>query len=201
MGKGYEHIYATLLPKLAGRADFAENAIRLGAEASGEGVLIHFLGRDYMITRNGAEPLDGQPVDVNNRSVLIYYILSSGSGEPSHDFAQLNRLTGLIDGQNCLTKDFMSVPLVRKFGRDSEGLGKVVASLGGTKLPAEASGKHVWQLRPLPKILAQIVLYEEDDEFPADIQIMFDQTAPRFLDFECLAFMSGCMIHALLGDR
>jgi hypothetical protein len=201
MGKGYEHIYATLLPKLASCADLTENALRLGAQVAGGGVRIRFLGRDYIITRDGVEPTDGQPVDVNNRSVLIYYILSDGAGEPSYDFAHLNRLTGLIDGQNNLTKDFMSVPLVRKFGHDSEGLDAVVTRLGGTRLPEASSGKHTWQLRPLPKILAQIVLYEEDEEFPADIQIMFDQTAPRFLDFECLAFMSGCMIHAMLGER
>jgi hypothetical protein len=27
---------------------------------------------------------------------------------------------------------------------------------------------------------------------------MFDKTAPRFLDFECLAFMTGLMIRAIV---
>jgi hypothetical protein len=71
-------------------------------------------------------------------------------------------------------------------------------SLGGVEIPALSSGKHVWQLRPLPKILSQIVFYDADDEFPADIQIMFDKSAPRFLDFECLAFMTGAMIEAII---
>jgi hypothetical protein len=70
--------------------------------------------------------------------------------------------------------------------------------LGDIEQQTSGSGKHVWRLFALPKILAEIIFYETDDEFPADIQIMFDKTAPRFLDFECLAFMTGAMINALI---
>ena len=51
-------------------------------------------------------------------------------------------------------------------------------------------------------IQAAVPLYEEDyeadDEFPVEIQIMLDKTALDFLEFECLAFIVGCFVRALI---
>ena len=203
MERGYVRIYRTLLPRLA-ECDIAQNGLRLGGQPAGGGVKIPFLGRDYIITKAGVAPEDGKPADVNSLSVLIYYVTSSGAGDFSYDFAPLNRLTGMIDGQNDLSDGMscispgMNGPLIREFKDDYSRFERAVRGLGGAEIPPSDAGKHVWQLLPLPKILAQLVFYEADEEFPVDIQIMFDKTAPRFLDFECLAFMSSAMIHEII---
>jgi hypothetical protein len=168
-------------------------------EPDGEDARVFFLGREYLITKGGVRPADECPADANSLSVLIYYVVSEGAAEPAGDFVQLNRLTGMISGRNELTRDFIGAPLIRKFGEDPGKLGEAIESIGGTKLPEDSPGKHAWQLRPLPKILAQIVFYEADDEFPADVQIFYDRTAPSYLEFECLAFMTGCMVKAIAG--
>ncbi|MDR1915157.1 MAG: DUF3786 domain-containing protein [Synergistaceae bacterium] len=197
MGKGHEQIYSMILPKLA-ECDIVQNGLRLGATPVENGVRITFLGRDYVITSDGVNPEDGLPADVNHRSLLVYYITSNGTGDFTYDFALLGRLTGMIDGQNNLANGIMNDPLIREFGDNYDKFVTAITSLGGTEVPASGSGKHVWQLLVLPKILSQIVFYEADDEFPADIQIMFDRTAPRFLDFECLAVMTGAVINELI---
>jgi hypothetical protein len=143
-------------------------------------------------------PLDDLPYDVNDLSVLIYYITSEGAGELSYDFAPLNRLTGMIDGQNNLTSGIFNSPLIREFASDVEKFAEAVTALGGTEERSGPHGGRAWQILILPKILFRIVYYEPDAEFPADIQIMLDKTAPRFLDFECLAFLSGSMVNALI---
>lgn len=194
---GYGENYRKLLPKLK-KPDLIENACRLGASPHGENAIIPFLCRDYIITHNGVEPADGLPASANNRSILIFYATSEGAGELTGEFALLNRLTGMIDGQNSLAKDMMTTPLVREFGDNYNAFAAAVTRLGGTELPAQGSGKHVWQLQVLPKIMVQIVFYEADDEFPAEIQIMFDKATPRFLEFECMAFLTGSMVQALI---
>jgi hypothetical protein len=50
---------------------------------------VPFPCRDYLITDEGAFSADGRSVDVNDLSVLLYYILSDGSGELSGDFMRL----------------------------------------------------------------------------------------------------------------
>ncbi|MDR3239250.1 MAG: DUF3786 domain-containing protein [Clostridiales bacterium] len=203
---GYAQIYATLLPHLA-NCDIAESAARLGLEFYDGAARVNFLGREYRITHDGAFPADGpadrpadpadEPDSINNRSILLYYILSQGAGQPDYIFFQLARLTGMIAGygQKPHSNGLTTERLVREVSGKVDLLSGALTQLGGveqTPLP----GSRSWLLHPLPKIPVKIVYYEADDEFPADIDILFDSTAPRFMAFECLAVMGGCLVSA-----
>lgn len=195
MKGGYDSIYFGLLPKLSG-CDFQEAADRLGLEYVDGGIQVSFLKRDYRISIDGVEPLDGQPVNVNNRSVLAYYLLSKGQGDPEDSyvlFESIPRMVGGLYTQNRL----MNAPLERYFGNDYVKFSEAAAKLGGIEEVSQV-GKHVWKFHVLPKIPLKIAFYEADDEFPVIIQIMLDRTAPKFLEFECLAFMVGCFVRALI---
>jgi hypothetical protein len=51
---------------------------------------------------------------------------------------------------------------------------------------------YVWKYTVLPKIPIKIVYYEGDDEYPTNLQILFDKTAIKIYKFEPLAFLYGC---------
>jgi len=197
MTTGYEQIYLDLLPRLA-QCDLAESAQRLGLALlpSGE-VAAQFCGRRFLISAAGVNPEDGRPVDVNYRSVLSHYILSKGRGEPEHSFLPLGRVTGIIAGQKTFDKGLMEKPLLKEFGADYAKFRAAALQLGGV-LEEACDGGHRWTLQALPKIPVRLVFYEADEEFPADIQIWLDRTAPRFMEFECLAFLTGCFVKALI---
>ncbi len=192
---GYDSIYLGLIPRLA-ECDLEESAGRLGLDCDGDRVQVHFLGRDYVITRDGVEPVDGEPVNVNLRSVLLYYLLSKGSGDPDHAYVLFENLPRLVGSLGNPVR-LMSTPLERKFGGDYAAFGKAATRLGGTEEDSQ-TGSHAWRFEVLPKILARLVFQVADDEFHATIQIMLDQAALRFLDFECLAVMMGCLVGALI---
>ena len=196
---GYEQIYLDLVPRLA-RCDLAESAARLGLDVLPNGdVRANFCGRQYVISATGVDPADGQAVDVNCRSVLAYYILSPGRGEPGQSFLPLTRLTGMIAGQKSFDKGLMVRPLLREFGDDYGKFCSVANQLGGVLDPvATAGGEHCWTFPVLPRIPVRLIFYEADEEFPADIQILFERTATRFLEFECLAFLTGCFTKSLI---
>ena len=83
MSSGYEQIYETLISKLS-KCDFLEVAERFCLSLQPDGVLsVNFLGREYEISLHGVNPKDSKSVNVNNRSVLAYYTLSRGVGEPA----------------------------------------------------------------------------------------------------------------------
>jgi hypothetical protein len=195
MTSGYDSIYAGLVARLP-ECDFQESAGRLGLEYVEGGVQVSFLKREYRITRVGVEPLDGQPVNVNNRSVLLYYLLSKGQGEPGDAYILFESLPRMVSGLS-LQKRLMSSPLERYFGNDFVKFGKAAGKLGGM-VEESRPGKHVWKFNVLPKIPLKTVFYEADDEFPVSIQIMLELTVLQFLDFECTAFMVGCFVHALI---
>jgi hypothetical protein len=195
MTSGYDSIYLGLIPRLA-VCDFRESAERLGLDYANGAVFVHFLQRDYQITPEGVEPLDGKPVHVNNRSVLLYYFLSKGQGDPGDEFVLFESLPRMVSGLNTQTR-LLNSPLEQYFGNDYLKFGAAAAKLGGHAEESQA-GKHIWKFRVLPKIPLEVVYYEADDEFPVDIQIKLDKTALGFLEFECLAFMVGCFVHALI---
>jgi hypothetical protein len=193
--RGYDSIYLGLLPRLA-ECDFEESAGRLGLDYDSGRVRAHFLGRDYVITHAGVEPLDSQPANVNLRSVLLYYLLSKGSGNPEHAYVLFENFPRLVGGLGSPI-GLMSTPLERKFGADYTAFGKAATQLGGAEEDSQP-GSHAWRFELLPKIAARLVFQEADEDFPAQIQIMLDQAALRFLDFECLAVMMGCLVSALV---
>ncbi len=192
---GYDSIYIGLIARLA-ECDFQEAADRLGLEYVDGKIDVNFLKREYRITADGVEPLDDQPVDINIRSVLLYYLLSKGRGEPDDSYILFESIPGMISGLNAQSR-LMNSPLEQSFGNDYAKFSVAAAKLGGRE-EAFRSGKHLWKFDVLPKIPLKIAYYEADDEFPTEIQIMLDNTALRFLEFECLAFMVGCFVSALI---
>jgi len=199
LSSGYEQIYLDLLPELL-KCDLAESAGRLGLQVLADGaVWADYLGREYRITSTGVKPVDGQPVDINNCSVLVHYILSKGCGEMERSYLPLTRINRMkIDGQKTLGHGLMIDPLVQEFGSDYEKFQAAALKLNGVLEAASQDGGHIWDFQVLPKIPLRVVYYEADDEFPVNIQILFDRSAPRFMGFECLAFLNGGFTHALV---
>jgi len=192
---GYDSIYLGLVAKLP-ECDLREAAHRLGLEYVEGGVHVPFLKREYRLTLDGVQPLDGQPVDVNTRSVLLYYLLSEGQGEPGDSYVPFEALPRMSGGLNLQSR-LMSAPLERYFASSYSKFSERATILGGIEQEAQL-GKHVWRFHILPKIPLKLAFYEADDEFPVSIQIMLDKTALQFLEFECLAFMVGCLVRALI---
>ena len=194
MPTGYESIYLGLLPRLA-ECDFEECAARLAMPRPLDGAItLRFLGRDYRISREGIAPLDNKPGNVNNLSVIAYYALSQGAGDVGSEFAPMFTATG---SHQVKVDNLMADPLVREFGADVGSFERAATRVGGIR-ESSADGKYVWLFRALPKVPIRIVLYEEDEEFPAEAQILFERTAKRFMEFECLAFLAGCLASALV---
>jgi len=100
MSSGYEQIYESLIPKLSD-CDFLEVAERLDLSPRSDGAFsVNFLGREYEISSRGVNPMDGMPVNVNNRSVLAYYTLSKGVGEPAFSYVPIYYLAGTVFSSN-----------------------------------------------------------------------------------------------------
>ena len=192
---GYDSVYLGLITKLSG-CEFQEAAGRLGLEYVDGGIQVCFLRREYRITLDGVKPLDGHPVNVNTRSVLLYYLLSKGQGDPEGSYVLFEAIPRMISGLSAQSR-LMNAPLERHFGNDYAKFSDAALRLGGSE-EESGVGKHLWRFNALPKIPLKIVFYEADDELPASIQIMLDRTALRFLEFESLAFMVGLFARALI---
>jgi len=195
MQSGYDQIYLGVVARLA-QCDLTEHARRLGFDLASGSPAIGFLGRDFSVTARGVEPLDGLPAHVNNRSVLGLYMLSEGSGIPGSSFVSLLDLAGTAVRGAWDARWSMARGAAQEIGSDYRRLEQAAEMLGGTYEPTGAS-TYTWFFQLLPKIPAQLVFHEGDDEFPPDMRLLFDVTAVRFLEFECLNVLSWCFFRAL----
>lgn len=195
MHGGYDSIYRGLVARLP-ECDFREAAGRLGLDHSDGSVRLTFLGRPYRITRDGVQCDDGRPTNVNTLSVLLYYLFSTGRGDPEGSYVlveALPRMVGMLGAQSRLMTD----PLERHFADGYGAFSAAATRLGGVE-EASRAGSHLWKFSVLPKIPVKLAFEEADDDFPVGVQIMLDRTAIEFLEFECLAFMIGCLVRALI---
>ena len=194
----YHKIYENLLPQLK-MCPITDQAPALGLTVQGAGALAHFLGHDFLITPDGVLQLSGPACDINSKSLLIYYILSKGTGELSGQFLPLSALTGMP--RQSGTGELFNKPLLSKFAGSHTLFSKAAERLNCSYHGLSPAGAHLWFLAALPKIHLKILYFEADEEFPCDIQFLFDTHCLKFLDFECLAFLNGAVSHAFLQDN
>jgi hypothetical protein len=193
---GYDSIYRGLVARLPG-CDLREAADRLGLDYVEGSVRVGFLGKSYRITPDGVHCDDGRPTTVNTLSVLLYYLLSEGRGDPEGSYVLVEaipRMVGMLGAQSRS----LSAPLERQFADSYGAFSAAATKLGGIEEEPRV-GTHLWKFTVLPKIPVKLAFEEADDDFPVSVQIMLDRTAIQFLEFECLAFMVGCLVRALIG--
>lgn len=83
---------------------------------------------------------------------------------------------GSIRGGHLFSSGTHVLPLdrvARKFGRDREGFLERGGALGGEPAPL---GDAAVRLLPLPRVPAHVVLWLEDDEFPARADLLLDSS-------------------------
>lgn len=219
MDKGYEKTYRLVVPRLKG-CNLQEAAQRLGYPLPVNGVLeIDFLKRKYQVSQNGVEFIDKGVEDFNKecteksaesfedkqpdryveRSLLVYYLTSTGQGAPKPDYLfaqQFIQGKGMWGNGNGLS--WQLNPLEKAYEGKLREFQKAMEWLGALPEPDRKEGQHSWTYPIFPKISAWICYYEADDEFPCIIQLKFDSGASRYLDFEPLAFLQGSLAKRIL---
>jgi hypothetical protein len=87
------------------------------------------------------------------------------------------------------------------FADDYEGFRQAAMALKGEELPPTEDGWREWLFRVLPKVSAKLGYLPADEEFPAEVRTYFDDLAPNYLEFECLAFLCGSISQALVEAK
>jgi hypothetical protein len=192
--EAYEKVYEELVPRLAS-ADLSAAARDLGLETSGPRVLVPCLGRRLEVGPEGVTQ-EGGPAPLNHRIVAAYYLLHGGRGENAGRFVPYRELPGGQDFARSLS-GLVEDRLARSFGGRLEALAAASRALGGVPAPELASGDAAFRFPALPGVPLVVGFYDADEEFPAEAKLLYDLTAPNFLDLECLAVLGLLLVQEL----
>ena len=184
---------ATQLENLA-KLDIPAQAKALGLEVDDQGRAVAvFLGRRHLISNTEVVAAEGaRRPTVDEQSVLAHYLASRGAGELSGEYVPIGRLTGIAVSGGGPSQN-LAKPLGDLFGDRYDLFAQAAPKVGGKALGVSSSGAQAWEFG-LPKLPVRVEFYEADDEFGAEIKVLFDSTANRFVSYECLELLTMCLV-------
>lgn len=87
--------------------------------------------------------------------------------------------------------------VAKRFGADVEAFRRVCRKLGGTPLEM---GDAAFAFRIHPRVPAAVILWKEDEEFPADVRLLFDRTIGEHLPLDVIFGLSEEICERLAAE-
>jgi len=183
-------------------ADPARCAALAGGSLTPDGVSVPFFGRPHLITHpDGAvrainpAHAEAPPRDahVSIQIVLLHYLLTADGTPPADRWLAFRELPdGLFYAQAFA--GHAEGLLAEKLGADLPRFRRAAEALGGQPLDlADAA----YRFPAFPRLAVAALLWEGDEDFPAQARILFDANAGHYLPTEDLAGMGDWLAHRL----
>ncbi len=192
----FEEIYADYLDQLR-RAWPGLDLEGLGVCRAEDAVLATLYGQVYQVSPRGiAGPGGGKPSHARCVVLAKYLLTHTREARPS--------------GQWTSYRDFRdSAPYAASFAQYAQGriarnfagrraeLAAACHGLGGAAPQSDLSYDLCLQFDALPRVPLLLLFNDQDESFPANCSLLFDQSAPAYLDMECLAMLGLILAEAL----
>jgi hypothetical protein len=178
------------------REDIHSIAFRSGFEQEGPNILrIRFLNRVYRIAypaftfQDEADAAAQVPLQ---EQVLILHYLKGCRPLLKNQWVAYRELPGAGFYYGAFVKRAVE-PLKKTFGQDLAAFRTAGERLGAA--PVE-NGLHVV---PLPYAPLQIIVWEGDEEFPSEANVLFDASAGDYLSPEDAAWLASLTVYRLMA--
>jgi len=158
----------------------------LGGRMHDSALIMPCLGREFEIAPDGEISTRGH-ITAWTKILLLHYISTHGKADLSGTWVSYSELrSGMVKASSFLRE--CEDPLKELFDAAIVKISAALEKLGAER-SAEFPTPHAWKLFLLPKMPVIILYWPAEDEFPAKVKILFDQTADRFLDVESIMFL------------
>ncbi len=211
----YWRVYEEALTRLLSR-DLAERCAAAGYQFDEAGTEMVFFDRQYRLCRHGsslaivnaapgtaeegiatenAASLSAELQEEHLRDrILILHYLDRASGSPiSGSMVGFDQLSGARFYGSAF-RGRVELPLVRAFAPHPQMLLEAAQALGGS---AAAYGDCSVLLRPFPRVPLAFILWQGDDEVPANGTMLFDASAEDYLSAEDLTVLGETVVRKL----
>ena len=127
-----------------------------------------------------------------NETMSIYHLLHYTKDQPrtAGIWVPNTALEG-AGAHNRNLPDPLLTPFASRFSGKSDLLEKACIQLGGNRLD---KGDLAFRFTSFPHIPLQLIFWDADEDFPAQVQVLFDKYVTDYLHFET----TGCVISDLL---
>jgi len=179
---------------------FETIAERSGFEPSdGQSLHIPFLDRTYLVSCPLFEFKDQtegeKEIPIQEQVLILHYLMAVEVPDLSGRWVSYREIPGASFYFGAFVKRAVD-PLKKVFGQNISGFSRVSEKLGARIIE---NGDAGFEFRVLPAVPLQLILWEGDDEFPAEANILFDETIGRILSPEDVAWLAGMVVYRLMA--
>ncbi|MDA8234840.1 MAG: DUF3786 domain-containing protein [Clostridia bacterium] len=159
-------------------------------------LLISYFNQEVKVDLVTGE-IDGKETLLSDTDKIIIwsYLINAKGLEPVGKWVGFAEMPGAQNHQQMFKRN-TTEPLAQTFGADAEGFARAAAALGGQKVKLGDSG-YVFQV--FPKVLVAVSIYLDDEEFPANANLIFDVAIIEQLDAPNIYTLSTEIARKLCG--
>lgn len=192
----YELVYAKLLRELAD-VDLSKVSADLGGVCQENQLETNFLGQSYRISNQGIWKVNEKGPNVRIRIVLCHYLLQAGQGKLAGEWVSYRDFK---DSAFFISNFQANVEerIAQYFAGRASDLEKAAQKLDGEPFEGFQTGDICYYFQALPKVPVLLVFYDKDADFAASCKVLFDKSAPTWLDMECLAVLGWILADSLV---
>lgn len=173
---------------------------RTGFESIADDQLrIPFLNRRYRIVfpeLQFEDEADSQKeVPIQEQILILHYMLAPASPVLAGNWVSYREIPGASFYYSAFVKRAVD-PLKKVFGNDVKRLLPAAGILGGQAIDSGDVGYEFWLL---PRVPVRLILWVGDEEFPAEANLVFDETIKDILSAEDIAWLAGMLVYRLIA--
>lgn len=197
----YKQARALAVEKLSGEL-FDDIADRTGFDTAGDNrprFRIPFLNRTYRVNypdfifTDEADPELEVPIQ---EQIIILHYMAGGSAAPlPREWVAYREIPGASFYFSAFVKRAID-PLKKVFGRNVSDLQAAAKLLEGKTIDAGDAGL---EFQIFPRVPLQLILWEGDDEFEPEANILFDASIGDLLPPEDVAWLAGMVVYRLMA--
>jgi len=182
------------------KESFDNIAKRSGFETLRDNVLkVPFLDRVYQVNfpdfefKNVSEKETAVPIQ--EQVLILHYLMAESTKKLTGNWIAYREITEASFYFSAFVKRAID-PLKKVFGRNIPGLSKAANNINGKAIDIGDVG---FEFKFFPKVPLQLILWEGDDEFSPEANILFDETIGEILSPEDVAWLSGMLVYRLIA--
>jgi hypothetical protein len=184
---------AASLQAIAARSGFALNADNV--------LKVPFLDKTYWIcgpefefsekpADTGALPSE---IPLQEQVLILHYMMAETVVRPGDRWVAYREIPGASFYFGPFTKRAID-PLKKVFGNNLSGFREASAKLAGKPI---SDGDAGFEFHIFPKVPVRLILWEGDEEFAAEGNILFDESIGLILPVEDVAWLAGMVVYRL----
>ena len=160
---------------------------------------IQFLDRKYGISypdfRFEDQDAPDSEIPLQEQVLILHYMVGADPDRIPGDMIAYREIPGASFYFGPFVKRAIN-PLKEVFGRDIDAFHQTCVLLGGTPIDAGDAG---YRFQAFPQLALHYILWEGDEEFDAEANILFNESTGDCLSPEDAAWLAGMVVYRLMS--